>query len=63
MRQSENCANSNEFSHIDPKLNEPIMAIVLARTLECGNIQRKAVIRGEMPIEFRDSWFTTKTMN
>lgn len=54
---------ANEFCHKDPKLNEPVIARELARTLECGNIQRKAVIRGEMPIEFRDNWFTTKTMN
>jgi len=44
------------LNHIDPKLNEPVIAIELARTQECGNILRKAMIRGEMPIEFRDNW-------
>ncbi len=51
----------------DPKPSELIMSRVnfaerlrKARTRDCGNSLGRDVIRGDMPIELGDSWFSPK---
>lgn len=54
-----------KFLHKDPKLNELTyiyMDKIIVWTYVCSNILGWSKVRGEMPIEFSDSWFFTKTL-